>query len=425
MKNLNNNLMSFNRYSKQSPLSYDYHSPEVSVVSGTLRAPSICYLVSAFFLALVGVFSLQISESFAASKNSSKLMALGVTNKTTSQPSLKEMIGQMLMLGFKGVTPNDKGSKAVHSLLKDGQIGGLIFMGHNMSSKSQITQLVSYMKKGTSKQHPPLLAIDQEGGQVQRLKEKHGFTTIPTASSIALANDQISALQTYQTLAEELASAGFNVNFGPVVDLNIVPENPIIGARERSYGFKPETVQAYSSAFILAHRQNKILTSLKHFPGHGSSWTDSHEQFVDLTKSWKRIELAPYKLMVKERLVDMVMVGHLYHPSFSDSDKLPASLSKKAIEGVLRRDIGYKGIVITDDLGMGAIKKYFEFDDALIKAVKAGNDILLIVDGKYANPNSIARIQNLIIRAVKSGKIKRSSIEASYKRIIAAKNKLN
>ncbi|GJM00179.1 MAG: hypothetical protein DHS20C07_18580 [Methyloligella sp.] len=331
----------------------------------------------------------------------------------------------MLMLGFKGVTPNDKGSKAVHSLLKDGQIGGLIFMGHNMSSKSQITQLVSYMKKGTSKQHPPLLAIDQEGGQVQRLKEKHGFTTIPTASSIALANDQISALQTYQTLAEELASAGFNVNFGPVVDLNIVPENPIIGARERSYGFKPETVQAYSSAFILAHRQNKILTSLKHFPGHGSSWTDSHEQFVDLTKSWKRIELAPYKLMVKERLVDMVMVGHLYHPSFSDSDKLPASLSKKAIEGVLRRDIGYKGIVITDDLGMGAIKKYFEFDDALIKAVKAGNDILLIVDGKYANPSSITRIQNLILAAVKRGEIQRSSIEASYQRIIAAKKKLN
>ena len=120
----------------------------------------------------------------------------------------------------------------------------------------------------------------------------------------------------------------------------------------------------------------------------------------------------------------MVMVGHLYHPSFSDRDKIPASLSKKAIEGVLRQDIGYKGIVITDDLGMGAIKKYFEFDDALIKAVKAGNDILLIVDGKYANPSSIARIQNLILAAVKRGEIQRSSIEASYQRIIAAKNKL-
>lgn len=416
--------MSFNRHNKRSALSDCFDKTNVLAIKGIPRAQPLCYFVSVVLVALVVVFSLPISVSFAASKNNSKLMALGATNKTAPAPTLKEMIGQMLMLGFQGVTPNDKGSKAAHGLLKNGQIGGLIFMGHNMSSKSQITELVAYMKKGSSKQHPPLLAIDQEGGQVQRLKEKHGFTTIPTASSIALANDQISALQTYQTLAEELASAGFNVNFGPVVDLNIVPENPIIGARERSYGFKPETVQAYSSAFILAHRQNKILTSLKHFPGHGSSWTDSHEQFVDLTKSWKSIELAPYKLMVKERLVDMVMVGHLYHPSFSDRDKIPASLSKKAIEGVLRQDIGYKGIVITDDLGMGAIKKYFEFDDALIKAVKAGNDILLIVDGKYANPSSIARIQNLILTAVKRGEIQRSSIEASYQRIIAAKNKL-
>jgi beta-N-acetylhexosaminidase len=424
MKNLNNIFMPFKRHIKQLSLSYCLHVPKISTVSDAIRAPFLTFLVSVFLLALV-VFYLQISVSFAASKNSSKLMALGITNKTTSQPSLKEMIGQMLMLGFKGVSSSDKGSKDAHALLKNGQIGGLIFMGHNMSSKTQITQLVSFMKKGSPKKLPPLLAIDQEGGQVQRLKEKHGFTTIPTASSIALANDQILALQTYQTLAEELASAGFNVNFGPVVDLNIVPENPIIGARERSYGFKPETVQTYSSAFILAHRQNKILTSLKHFPGHGSSWTDSHEQFVDLTKSWKKVELAPYKLMVKKQLVDMVMVGHLYHPSFSDRDKLPASLSKKAIEGVLRQDIGYQGIVITDDLGMGAIKKYFEFDDALIKAVKAGNDILLIVDGKYANPSSITRIQNLIIDAVKRGDIQKSSIEASYQRIIAAKKKLN
>ena len=106
MKNLNNNLMSFNRYSKQSPLSYAHQTSVVSVVSGTLRVPTMCYLVSAFLLAFVVVFSLQISVSLAASKNSSKLMALGITNKTTSQPSLKEMIGQMLMLGFKGVSPN-------------------------------------------------------------------------------------------------------------------------------------------------------------------------------------------------------------------------------------------------------------------------------------------------------------------------------
>ena len=416
--------------------------PLVFRLSSLLRifkaVSSLTLIKFLFFFAFITVSTFQFAKaegqlesSFkqSAELNSSKFMALGVSSKgnvqkKTTAPSLKEMVGQMLMLGFQGVKPTDKGSKHVHKLLKSGQIGGLIFMGRNMASKAQITKLVSYMKKATPSHLPPLLAIDQEGGQVQRLKEKHGFTTIPTASSIALANDQISALQTYQTLAEELANAGFNVNFGPVVDLNIVPENPIIGARERSYGPKPDIVETYSNAFILAHRQHNILTSLKHFPGHGSSWTDSHEQFVDLSKSWKQVELAPYRNMVKADMVDMVMVGHLYHPSFSDKDKLPASLSEKAIKGVLRRDIGYQGLVITDDLGMGAIKKYFEFDDALLKSVKAGNDILLIVDDKYANPAAITRIQNLIVKAVKQGEIKRSSIEASYKRIMTAKQKL-
>ena len=371
-----------------------------------------------FTLAILGAHS---ALANSASKNSSKMMALG---KTNPQPSLRDMIGQMLMLGFKGQSPKDKGSKNVHDLLKSKQIGGLIFMGRNMASKKQITELVLHLKKAAPNSLPPFLAIDQEGGQVQRLKEQHGFTPIPTASSIARGNDQILALQTYQTLADELDKAGFNVNFGPVVDLNIVPDNPIIGARERSYGRSVETVKTFSSAFILAHRQNKILTSLKHFPGHGSSWTDSHEQFVDLTKSWKPQELAPYKQMIKDNMVDMVMVGHLYHPKFSDGDKLPASLSLRAIEGVLRKEIGYQGLVITDDLGMGAIKKYFDFDDALIKAVKAGNDILLIVDDKYANKTEISRIQDLIEKAVKRGEIKRSSIVASYNRIMAAKEAL-
>ena len=380
-----------------------------------------CFLASVVFLFFIALFPPLTSIANAAPQKSKEMMPLG---KSEAQPSLREMIGQMLMLGFKGQTPKDKGSRAVHELLKSGQIGGLIFMGRNMASKAQITKLVSHLKKARPKTLPPFLAIDQEGGQVQRLKEQHGFTTIPTASSIALGKDQIFALQTYQTLADELADAGFNVNFGPVVDLNLVPENPIIGARDRSYGSSVETVKTFSKAFVLAHRQNKILTSLKHFPGHGSSWTDSHEQFVDLTKSWKTQELDPYKQMIKAQLVDMVMIGHLYHPQFSDGDKLPASLSNRAIEGVLRKEIGYQGLVITDDLGMGAIKKYFDFDDALLKAIKAGNDILLIVDDKYANKSEISRIHHLIEQAVKRGDIKRSSLEASYNRIMTAKELL-
>lgn len=336
-------------------------------------------------------------------------------------PTLDQMIGQMLMMGFNGVEPDDAGSVDARKLLKSGNIGGLIFMGHNMRDKKQIAQLVGSMKQTGQRYTPPLLAIDQEGGFVQRLKPKHGFTSIPTAQSIALDDNQDEAFRTYQTLAKELGAAGFNVNFGPVVDLNLVPDNPIIGQKERSYGKKAKTVQTFASAFVLAHRHYNILTSLKHFPGHGSSWTDSHEQFVDLTHSWRDAELVPYRKLVKQHLVDMVMVGHLFHPSFSDGDKIPASLSKRAIQEILRKDIGFQGVVITDDLTMGAIKKYFTMQEALVRAVNAGNDILLIVDGKYTNAAEIKRIHGIIRKAVRDGIIPIRRIKNAYYRVIAAK----
>lgn len=344
-----------------------------------------------------------------------------VKNKKAFEPTLDQMIGQMLMMGFNGIEPHDAGSVDARKLLEAGKIGGLIFMGHNMRDKEQIARLVHSMKKTGHRYTPPLLAIDQEGGFVQRLQSKHGFTPIPTARSIALDDNQDQAFRTYQTLAKELGLAGFNVNFGPVVDLNLVPENPIIGQKERSYGKKAKTVQTFARAFVLAHRQYNILTSLKHFPGHGSSWTDSHEQFVDLTNSWRDAELLPYRMLVKQHLVDMVMVGHLFHPSFSDGDKIPASLSKRAIQGVLRKDIGYRGIVITDDLTMGAIKKYFTMQEALVMAVNAGNDILLIVDGKYTNGPEIKRIHGIIRKAVRDGLISLQRIRSAYYRVLSAK----
>ncbi len=338
--------------------------------------------------------------------------------------SLDQMIGQMLMLSFHGQKPTDTGTVDAQKILSSGKIGGLIFMGHNMKSRAQISALIGFIKKGSPLNSPPFLAIDQEGGQVQRLQEKHGFTTIPTAHELALHKSTSAAFKTYKVMANELADVGFNVNFGPVVDLNLVPQNPIIGKRERSYGQLPATVESFSRAFVMAHRQNNILTALKHFPGHGSSWTDSHEQFVDLSQSWKQRELEPYRQMISEKLADMVMVGHLYHPNFSDGNKLPASLSKRAIEGVLRGQLGYKGLVVTDDLGMGAIRKYFSFDEALIRSIRAGNDIIMIVDGKYANSHEINRIHGIIIDAVKQGHIPLSTIQQSYLRIIKAKKHL-
>ena len=344
-------------------------------------------------------------------------------NRNTT--SLDQMIGQMLMLGFAGTKPGDKSVQAARKLLAKGQIGGLICMGNNVQDRAQVRTLVTYMKSAAPLDRPAFIAIDQEGGQVQRLRAAHGFTDMPQAVELAKNGGAKKARQTYQLMAKELSAVGFNMNFGPVVDLNLNEQNPIIAQKGRSYGKTPQQVQGFARAFVEAHRRYNILTALKHFPGHGSSWTDSHEQFVDLSSSWRKSELIPYQSMSKKGLADMVMVGHLYHPQFSDKGKIPASLSRKAIQTQLRGKLGYQGLVITDDLGMGAIKKHFSFTETIIRAVQAGNDILLLVDDKLANAQKIAEIHMIIRKAVADKKISSEQIKAAYERIMAAKKRLS
>lgn len=393
---------------------------------------NVAFLVASFFLALTAFaypadYFYESQSTYVFSKNqvvAPSVFATKHINTNVRAVSLDQMIGQMLMLGFSGTKPADQGVQNAQVLLSKGQIGGVILLGSNLQNKQQVKKLISFVKQTAPKGLPPFIAIDQEGGAVQRLRAEHGFTDIPKAIDLAGTVSPKQAFQIYRKMAKELAFVGFNVNFGPVVDLNIVPDNPIIGLKGRSYGVSSSKVQDYARAFVLAHRHYNILTSLKHFPGHGSSWTDSHEEFVDVSSNWKKSELAPYKRLIKHDLVDMVMVGHLYHPSFSDKGKIPASLSQKAIETRLRREIGYKGLVITDDLGMGAVKKYFAFDDALLRAIKAGNDILLLVDGKLATPHEIARIHKVIRDAIKTKQISLAQIKAAYQRIVRAKKSL-
>lgn len=351
---------------------------------------------------------------------SQKLPQLKFNDKTL--PELDKMIGQMLMLGFKGTEPHHVGVRYTRQLLATGKIGGVIFMGENMRSKAQIKRLVSYIKEAAPMNSPPLLGIDQEGGKVQRLHRSHGFSTIPTALQVASNQTQEQAYKTYKRLAGELAEVGININFGPVVDLNLVPQNPIIGKKERSFGRDAQKVNRYARAFVLAHREHGILTSLKHFPGHGSSWTDSHKQFVDLSKSWRAEELEPYQMMMNEKLADTVMVGHLYHPRFSDTKLRPASLSYKAVTGVLRQEIGFNGLIITDDLGMGAVKKNFSLKATLIHAVNAGNDILLLADGQNSTAKGVNRLHNILKQAVIDGEIKPKTLFSAYNRILKVKN---
>ncbi|MGH6749204.1 MAG: glycoside hydrolase family 3 N-terminal domain-containing protein, partial [Methyloceanibacter sp.] len=244
---------------------------------------------------------------------------------------LDSMIGQMIMVGFAGTEVNDPGVATARDELGEGTIGGVVLYPENIRSPQQITALTAFLRNARSSP-VPFIAVDQEGGEVQRLSRENGHTYFPSARAVgrnpSFATPD-SAQRLYASMAKELADSGFNLNFGPVVDLNINPENPVIGERDRSFGADPNTVTALARAFILAHREAGIVTVAKHFPGHGSSRTDSHKGFADISMSWKEIELEPYRVLAKEGLLDAVMIGHLYHPRFSDGSMLPASLSAK------------------------------------------------------------------------------------------------
>ncbi len=337
-------------------------------------------------------------------------------------PGLDAMIGQMLLIGFHGTSPGGKDARRIARQIAKGQIGGVILMDRNIRSPRQVRALTSRFLS-TGYPLTPIISVDQEGGLVQRLSARKGFKAYPTARTVARLYKPEKARFIYKSMAQELAKAGFNLNFGPVLDLNLNRRNPVIGRLGRSYGAKPERVVAYARAFISAHREANVLTSVKHFPGHGSSWSDSHKQFVDLTKTWKDIELEPYRALARDGAIDTLMVGHLYHPAFSNNQRLPATLTSTAIEGWVRGRLGFQGVVITDDLEMGAIARYHNLRTTLIKAVQSGNDILMFSTAG-ADPKFVPKATQILRKAVNDGTIARKRIAQAYARIKSLKQRL-
>jgi beta-N-acetylhexosaminidase len=233
-----------------------------------------------------------------------------------------------------------------------------------------------------------------------------------------------SAEKLYASMAEDEAYAGFNLNFGPVVDLNVNPSNPVIGQRDRSFGADPNTVTALARAFILAHRHADIVTVAKHFPGHGSSRVDSHKALADVSESWREVELEPYRALAKDGLLDAVMIGHLYHPTFSDGAKLPASLSGRAVRALRDKSIGFDGVVVSDDMEMGGVSRDYSVEERVIKAVNAGTDLLMFSNVQTQDVDLGPKIHAIIADAVRDGRISRSRIDKAYARIATLKRKL-
>ncbi len=337
--------------------------------------------------------------------------------------SLERMIGQMIVVGFVGTDSNDPGVVAVREQLRNGLIGGVLLFEHNVRSPEQVQALnASIHRAGGST--APLISIDQEGGAVQRLTPRSGHGAFPSPAQVAGtggADPGGRALSLYTEMAGELKTAGFNVNFGPNVDLNTNPDSPIIGRLGRSFGADPGQVLKYAAIFNLAHRNANILTAAKHFPGHGSSRTDSHVAFTDISTTWNPMELKPFADIAND--VDMVMVGHLYHPQFSDGPGIPASLSERAISS-LRNDIGFNGVIVSDDMEMGALREHFSFEDRIVRAVAAGTDLLLFANRIVPLDDLGARIHSVILCSVRSGTIPRTRVEQAYRHITTMKRTL-
>lgn len=287
----------------------------------------------------------------------------------------------------------------------------------NIVSPAQL-QILTYSLQSASPT-PLLIAVDQEGGKVSRLKAKAGFPTTTSFAQLGQWNDLTITRQRSDDIAKTLHRYGINFNFSPVVDLNSNPKNPVIGSLGRSFSADPAIVTAHAGQIVAAHRSYGIATCLKHFPGHGSSRTDSHRGFVDISETWEKSELLPFANLVKAGLADAIMTGHVYNARLDT--KLPATLSYPIITRLLREEIEYDGVVISDDLMMDAIRQHYSFAESVELAINAGVDILLICSSDDA---LVGDTVSLIYDLVQKGRISEQRIDQAYQRINRLKSKL-
>jgi beta-N-acetylhexosaminidase len=379
-------------------------------------------LIAIIIIIFVSIFFLIIINN----KNNKSEEVYQTENNEDLDRELKDKIGQMLIVGFRGVEINNNSSivKAINEL----NLGGVILFDYDVPSKGKIQRNIINPKQlknltsDLSQLAPLFIAVDAEGGYVNRLKERYGFENIPSAQEMG----QGTLEQTKQygnLLGKQLRELGFNLNFAPVVDVNINPENPIIGYLERSFSGNPEKVAEYASNFIQGLNQNKIISAIKHFPGHGSSENDSHLGMVDITKTYKQEELLPYKTLISSGYSDMVMTAHVIN---SNIDPVyPATLSFLFLKNILRDELGFKGIIVSDDMQMEAIRENYGFEEAIIKSINAGCDILIISNNNLTyDEQDYYRAVEIIFNAVKNQEIKEERINESYQRILLLKERI-
>jgi beta-N-acetylhexosaminidase len=343
------------------------------------------------------------------------------TPETAPPPSdpdtLRRKAARLLMVGFRGFTigPDDPITKALEAGL-----GGVILFDRdritktrNIESPTQLSELTAALRSAATVHL--IVAIDEEGGRVSRLNPAQGFPATRSQAEIGATGDPEQAFQAGQAMGATLAAAGIDLDLAPVVDVNVNPTNPAIGALGRSFSADPAVVATMAEAEIHGLHEHSVRAAIKHFPGLGSASANTDFDHVDVTATWTEAELVPFQTLIADGLPDAVMTGHIVNDRLDPG--VPASLSVATVEGLLRGQLGWSGAVMTDDLGAEAIVSAYSQADAVALALEAGNDLLLFANQTTYDPNLAFELVDTIVDLVTSGRIDEARIDQSIERL--------
>jgi len=304
----------------------------------------------------------------------------------------KELLGELFIMGFNGTSLEDDTS----AFISQAKIGGVILFSQNYENPEQVSELINNIQECRSGELPLWVSVDHEGGKVQRFK--NGFTRLPEANTIAKVNSPKLLFELAERTGAELRAVGINVNFAPVADINSNPQNPVIG--NRAYGETEEMVSKMVSAFVRGHLTQGVQACVKHFPGHGDTTVDSHfalPKVTDTIESLREREFRPFVKAFKSGC-RWVMTAHLLNPNL-DPD-FPATFSKNVLMDILREEMRYTGLIVSDDLEMKAITDHFGAEEAPRLAIEAGCDLLI-----YRSEAATRHAYASLLKALEEGRL--------------------
>ncbi|HEY0827172.1 MAG TPA: beta-N-acetylhexosaminidase, partial [Bacilli bacterium] len=327
------------------------------------------------------------------------------------QMTLSEKIGQMMIVGVEGLAVDTH----TRELIDQHHVGGFILYKENIEDTNQTLSFLNELKAFNKGQIPLFLSVDQEGGKVNRMPED--YAKIPANQAIGKINQPGLSFRIGVLLAKQVKSVGFNMNYAPVLDINSNAQNPVIG--DRSYGSDEEVVSKLGVQTMLGIQSQEVVPVVKHFPGHGDTAVDSHLELPTVNKTLsqlRKFELLPFAAAIKNK-ADVVMIAHILLPHL-DPDH-PASFSKRIITGILREEMQFEGVVITDDMTMGGIVKHYDIKEAAVQSIQAGSDVIMVAHGY----ETAVEVINYLVSKVESGTIAEDEIDQSVYRILQLKKK--